>query len=186
MAIATLLTAHDFYTLPDSHPDCELWRGVLRPVTRTSGGHGLVIFRLAAVLGPFVISRGLGACFSAGTGVVIERDPDTVLCPDTMFVARERLPKEGFGWWFLEMVPDLAVEVLSPSERAGAVRDKVALYLQRGVRTVWVIDPRRRTVRIHVPGKGETLLGEGDELAGGEVVPGFRCPVAWLFADLRR
>jgi Uma2 family endonuclease len=88
-----------------------------------------------------------------------------------------------------QLAPDLAVEVLTPSSRMGEVRTKVADYLRLGVRAVWVVDPARRIVRIHSRAGRRTSvvpLTEDDILNGGEVVPGFRCRIAELFADLCR
>jgi Uma2 family endonuclease len=183
-----LLTADDLYSLPDI--PCELRRGVLHMMSPASGGHGAVVTRLLTVMGPYVHGKGLGALFTAETGFVLERDPDTVLCPDIAFVVAARLPAGGIGWsGFMELAPDLVVEVLSPSNRPAEVRAKIADYLRLGVRAVWALIPAKRAVRVHCREGSritETLLTEADMLDGGEVLPGFRCPVAELFVDLRR
>ena len=185
MVTTTLLTAEDLAALPDTPLPNELWRGVLRPMTLTGGPHGSVSVRLAVAVAQYVYARDLGDPFSEGTAFVLERDPDTVFCPDFAFVAKGRLPAAGLEPGVVELVPDLAVEVLSTSNRPGEVREKVAIYLRLGVRAVWVVDPRKRTVRIHTSG-GEELLSAGDDLDGGGLLPGFRYPVAELFSRLRR
>jgi Uma2 family endonuclease len=92
---------------------------------------------------------------------------------------------------FPELAPDLAVEVLPPSDRPREVRAKVAQYLRLGVRCVWVFQPEQRRVQVHARGAGPgsqittVVLGEGDVLEGGEVLPGFRYPLASLFGALR-
>jgi len=189
MGTTTLHTVDDLLRVP--HPDLphELRRGVMRLVTPATSVHGVVSARLLAALGRHVYAHDLGTLFTAEAGFWLERDPDTLLCPDVAFIRRERLPAVSLEPRFLKLPPDLAVEVLSPTDRPAAVRAKVADYLRLGVRAVWVVDPARRTVRIHSRiGRHttEALRAEDDTLDGGEVVPGFHCRVAELFADLRR
>ncbi len=186
MASSTLLTADDLARLDDDGLPHELVRGVLRLVTPAFSEHGSVVMRVSWGLSQHVYPRRLGELFDGATGFLLERDPDTVLCPDVAFVASRRLPPEGLGRSFLELAPDLAVEVLSKSNRPREVRDKVADYLRLGVRCVWVVDPAKRLVRIHTADGAEDLVGEDGILEGGEILPGFRCPVASLFVALRR
>ena len=187
-ASPTLLTADDLARLDDPNGlPHELVRGVLHLVTPTFLAHGSVVMRVSAALIQHVYPRGLGELFGESTGFLLERDPDTVLCPDVAFVASQRLPPaDGLGRSFSELAPDLAVEVLSKSNRPREVRDKVADYLRLGVRCVWVVDPAKRVVRIHTMDGAERLVGEDGILDGGEVLPDFRCPVASLFVALRR
>jgi Uma2 family endonuclease len=185
MATSTLLTAADLARLDDDGLPHELVRGVLRLVTYTFSDHGSVVVRLSSALAQHVYPRGLGEVFGE-SGFWLERDPDTVLCPDVAFVASRRLPPEGLGRTFLDLAPDLAVEVLSKGNRPREIRAKVADYLRLGVRRVWVVDPVKRLVRIHRPDGAERLVGEDGILDGGEILPGFHCPVAFLFAALRR
>lgn len=188
MASPTLLTADDLARLDDPNGlPHELVRGVLRLVTPSFSEHGSVVMRVSAALAQHVYSHRLGEVFGESTGFLLERDPDTVLCPDVAFVASRRLPPEGLGWSFLELAPDLAVEVLSKSNRRPReVRGKVGDYLRLGVRCVWVVDPAKRVVRIHTTDGAERLVGEDGILDGSELLPGFRCPVASLFVALRR
>jgi Uma2 family endonuclease len=189
MGPPTLFTVDDLLRVPEPDLPHELRRGVLRLVTPAISAHGAVSARLLGALARQVYTNDLGALFTAEAGFILERNPDTLLCPDVAFVARERLPATGLEPHFLELAPDLAVEVLSPSSRPGEVRTKVADYLRLGVRAVWVVDPAQRIVRIHSRvGRRTTvvLLTEDDMLDGGEVVPGFHCRIAELFADLRR
>ncbi len=189
MGSTTLHTVDDLLRVPDPDLPHELRRGVLQLVTPASSVHGVVSARILVALGRHVYTHDLGALFTAEAGFWLERDPDTLLCPDVAFVAKERLPAVPLEPRFLELAPDLAVEVLSPTDRPADVRAKVAVYVRLGVREVWVVDPARRTLRIHSRvGRrtSEVLLSEDDLLDGGAVVPGFRCRIAELFADLRR
>ena len=187
----TLLTAEDLLAVPDPDLPHELWRGVLRRVMPATGAHGSAVARLTIAVGQHVYAHDLGEVFSESTGFVLERGPDTVLCPDVAFVSKQRLPAGGLGWSFPELAPDLAIEFLSPGNRPGEARAKVAEYLRLGVRCVWVFRAKARRVVVHARGADAgspimtTVLGEDDVLDGGEILPGFRYPLAELFGALR-
>jgi len=144
------------------------------------------------MLGQHVYARAMGELFSESTGFLLERHPDTLLCPDVAFVAAGRLPADGLGSPFLEIAPDLAVEILSAGDRPAAVRAKVAEYLRLGVRWVWVVDPAARRVQVHCRNAGPgnrtatTELTEGDVLDGRAILPGFRRPLVELFGAILR
>lgn len=108
------------------------------------------------------------------------RAPDTVLAPDVAFIAGERWPAETSG--FVELAPDLAVEIVSPSNSPGEIERKVAIYLRAGVRSVWVVYPTERQVVVHMPSHPPAVFREGDQIDGGEVLPGLSLPVAEIFA----
>jgi Uma2 family endonuclease len=185
-----LLSAGDLSAVPNPDLPHELWHGVLRVVMPASGAHGYAVSRLTVLLGQHVFAHDLGALFSESTGFLLERGPDTLLCPDVAFVAKARLPAGELGSPFLEVAPDLAVEVLSAGDRPAAVRAKVAEYLRLGVRCVWVFDLAQRRVQVHA-GVGPdrrvetTELGEGDVLEGRDFLPGFRQALAELFRAVR-
>lgn len=101
--------------------------------------------------------------------------------PDASFVVASRQPK-GIGTGPLMITPDLAVEVISPSDMHGRILGKVELYLSAGVRMVWIIDPMHRFVNVYVPGQKKPLwLTEEDVLDGRDILPGFQCIVRELF-----
>jgi len=158
----------------------ELMRGELRRMAPAGGEHGEVgtefVFHLRAHVG-----RVLGRVYNADTGFILARSPDTVLAPDAAFVRADRLPAPSDRRGFLPVVPDLVVEVVSPWDRPRDVEEKVALYLQSGVRLVWLVHPARRTVTVYAPNAEPRVLGPADTLDGGDVLPGFRLPVAALF-----
>jgi Uma2 family endonuclease len=104
-----------------------------------------------------------------------------VLCPDTSFVRAERLPEGDYPEGFLEHPPDIAVEVVSPSDRMADVNAKVDEYIRSGTALVWVVEPRRRTVTVYRPDLSVQLLVEDDVLDGGDVLPGFNLPVSSIF-----
>lgn len=137
---------------------------------------------LASVVGPFVKRHDLGVASGAETGFRLSANPDTLRAPDLGFVSRERIPESGRPTGFFPGAPDLAAEVVSPSDSYEEVTEKVLAWLRAGARRVWVLNPRTRTIAVHTPGADVRMLGERDTLDGGDVLPGFACPVAELFA----
>jgi Uma2 family endonuclease len=109
-------------------------------------------------------------------------DPSKVRRPDVSVIRRDRLSADLFPQGHCLLVPDLAAEVVSPNDFYSEVEEKVVEYLRAGVRLVWVINPRTRTVRVHRRDGTVTDLDETAELDGEDVLPGFRCPVRELFA----
>jgi len=143
--------------------------------------HGSVVINIATPLATFVKRHRLGCVFGAETGFQIARDPDTVRAPDVAFVRAERVGG-GVPKGFFPGPPDLAVEVLSPSDRASEVFSKVQDWLGAGCRGVWVVDPDARSITTYrADGKG-AVLREADVLACGDLLPGFSLPVADVFS----
>jgi Uma2 family endonuclease len=158
----------------------ELVRGEVIELPSPFKPHGTVCMNVGWVLGCYVRQRGGGYLTGNDSGVILERDPDTVRGPDVALYEdakafAELHPKYG------EVPPILAVEVLSPNDRADRVTRKIMDYLRGGVRLVWLIDPEARTVAVYHPENGPRLAQETEELDGGEVLPGFRCRVADFF-----
>ena len=180
MATTSVTDAAELSELPDDGYRYELIRGELIRMSSTGFEHLDIVGLLIYLLRSFVMPRDLGVVGGEG-GFVLERDPETVLAPDVMFVRNDLPPPKEEWAGFLDLAPDLAVEVLSPADRAGHVNDKVLIYLEAGVQLVWIVDPGRRIVTVWEPDRTARVLAEGDELDGGEVLPGFRLPVAELF-----
>lgn len=172
-----LWTADELLALPDDDQHYELVAGELEVMPPAGGRHGQIIMGLGILLGHHVRAHRLGVIFSPDTGFVLARNPDTVRAPDLGFLSATRLRPSEVGAGYLEGAPDLAVEVLSPRDRKRKMEEKVADYLARGARLVWVIDSRRRSVAVHAPGAAPRVLGADDLLDGGDVVPGFACRV---------
>jgi Uma2 family endonuclease len=163
-----------YLSLPDKQ--AELVRG--RLIVREPPGyqHGLVAFAVATRIGEFVRANNLGVVVAAETGFKLFSNPDTVRAADAAYVSHQRAPiPPPLG--YLELAPDLAVEVVSPSDRAGEIQAKVSDWLNAGSRLVWVIDPaRKRTVVYRADGSVD-LLANRDALSGEDVLPGFSCPL---------
>lgn len=118
----------------------------------------------------------------SGTGFVLQRNPDTVRAPDISFVAKDRIPVTGIPKTYWPFAPDLAIEIVSPSDRFDDVQAKVAAYLSASTRLVWVVDPARHEVFVYRAPRDVRVLGEEDELTGEDVIPGFRSAVQRIFA----
>ena len=150
-------------------------------MTPAGGRRGRVAHRVGLVIGNHVLDRGLGRVFAAETGFLLRRDPDTVRAPDVAFVSGERLGTGEIPAGFLEMAPDLAVEVVSPGDSATAVQAKVDDWLAAGTRLVWVVDPGARSVTVHRPAGAAAVVPEAGTLDGAPVFPDFRVRVRDLF-----
>lgn len=176
------LSLEAYLALPDEEGyRTELVRGELVREPLPGPRHGRLVVRLGRRIGDHVEAHGLGEVF-AESGYVLEEQPPTLRGPDVSFVSEARLPElPGTGFW--SMAPDLAVEVLSPSNRAGEMEDKVRQYLAAGARLVWVVDPVRRTASEYRPGGEARLLDPSGALEGHDVLPGFRLPLSELFRD---
>jgi Uma2 family endonuclease len=179
-----LLTAEHLAAMDDDHYKLELDEGRLVIMEPPRLWHGRVEARISALLFAFVEEHRLGVVYGGDPGFILARDPDTVRGPDVAFVRAERALGADEENWYYEGAPDLAVEVLSPSDRPGQLAKKVKNYLDAGARLVWVVDPRARTVVVHAPDTPPRILGEGDAIDGADVLPGFRAPVAAFFGPV--
>ena len=149
--------------------------------------HGVVCGNVAWAVTQHSRRTGFGQVV-LGSGILLARDPDTVLGPDVSLFAERRELREliaaavqpGYG----AVPPVLAAEVLCSEDRPAVVARKIAQYLAAGVLRVWLLDPAARTLVVHAPGAESRTLTEADELTepADGVPPGFACPVAAFFA----
>lgn len=180
MATTMQLTAEDLLRLPDDGAPHELIRGELRTMTPAGGRHGAINGVITGLLFEHVRAHDLGKVLTEATGFRLSENPETVRCPDVSFLSRARIPTEGIPSGFIDGAPDLAVEVLSPGDTVFELEEKVEDYLAAGCLLVWVVNPQLRRVTVHEAGGASRVLGEGEVLEGGEVLPGFACPVGEL------
>lgn len=160
----------------------ELVRGDLVVVAPAGGRHGNIANRLGFFIGQHALERDLGHVFAAGTGFCVGRDPDTVRAPDVSFVAYGRLAEDEPPSGYMELAPDLAVEVVSPNDSPAAIRDKVQDWLEAGTPLVWVVYPDSRSVAVHSPAGRLQELEDTDILSGAPALPDFTVAVRDLFA----
>ena len=175
-----LVTAEEFARIPDDDSHYELILGRVVRMNPPGGRHGALSTRLAILIGQYVEANELGVLLTPA-GFKLSTNPDTVREPDLAFVTRERVPRTGVPVGFWPGPPDLAVEILSPDDRPRETREKVRDYLEHGVRLVWIVDPRKRTVTVHRPQVVPETLGAGDALDGEDVLPGFNCAIDRFF-----
>jgi Uma2 family endonuclease len=182
MSVKQLVTVEDLWEMPEK-PGVrfELVEGELVEVPGAGARQGLIAGLVCTLVHAFVRPRNLGIVLGDGVGYILGRAPDRLRIPDVSFVSRARIPEDGVPEGFWPMAPDLAVEVVSPNDRANDVQDKIGQYLAGGTRLVWVLWPRRRSVSVHAGHGLVRELGPEEELDGGEVLPGFRARVAELF-----
>lgn len=175
-----LITAEEFFRMPDppNGYQQELVRGVIVTMPPPGGMHGISCLKVARKVGNFVDENNRGTVTSNDTGFITSRDPDSVRGPDVAFWSKERLPHIPVG--YMDVAPDLAVEVLSPSNTSKQIREKLIEYFARGVRAVWVVAPEDRTVTVYRSPEEGRLLHENAILTGDDVLPGFSCRVADL------
>lgn len=159
----------------------ELVRGVLHETMPAGQEHGEIAARLAAELLVFSRARKLGRVATSDAGVWLERDPDTVREPDVAFTSAARMPLDVRVTGYAEAVPDLVAEIVSPGESRRWARDRARMWLDHGVRLVWVVHPDTRTVDVYRPGAVVATRNEDDPLDGLDVLPGFSCPVSAVF-----
>lgn len=176
------LTAKDLLEIPDDGFHYELVKGELRKMAPAGHTHGRIAAKLTWQLAQYVEAHHLGAIYAAETGFLLSSNPDTVRAPDVAFVSQKRIEEAGDveGYW--PGAPDLAVEVVSPSDTYVKVEEKVIEWLEAGTRMVLVVNPRSRTVTIHRLLTDITMLTEKDTLDGGDVVPGWSIRIDSLFS----
>ena len=172
-----LMTAEELGNLPDEPLRHELIKGELLTMPLPKHLHGQTAANLTIILGQYVKANRLGEV-NTECGYKLESNPDTVLGPDVSFVSRSRVALSPEGYH--DGPPDLAVEVLPPGDRRGKVEHKLSLWLESGTKSIWLVNPRKRTVEVIRSMDERRLLHEGDELVD-DTIPGFRVKVSEIF-----
>jgi Uma2 family endonuclease len=182
VAAEKLMTAEELLRLPTGMDKrYELVRGELKTMSPAGSRHGRIALRIGALLDQFVRAQKLGEVLGAETGFTLRRNPDTVRAPDAAFVAAARVPADGLPVGYFPGAPDLAVEVVSPDDRAEEIKAKINEYFEAGARLVWIVYPETREVVVFRSARESVVLAGPEALDGGEVLPGFACRVAELF-----
>ncbi len=176
-----LLTADDLLRLYSEGVRGELIQGVFCEKVSAGVEHGKIVINFSSELRSFVRPRNLGTLVASDAGIRLEREPDTVREPDIAFISAERMPLDVRVRGYSEVVPELVVEIVSPSDSRDSVHDKAYMWLFHGVTLVWVVDPETRTLSVYQNGSPRVILTEEDTLDGSPVLPGFSMPVAEVF-----
>ena len=178
---AELLTADDLLRLHSQGVHGELVRGVLHETMSAGHRHGTIVTRLILRLGNFVEPRGLGSLVASDSGVWLERGPDTVREPDIAYTSADKIPLDADIPGYAEAVPDLVVEVKSPSDSRRRAHDRGRMWVDYGVRIAWILYPETRTAEVHRPEGPALTIDPDGALDGGDVLPGFTCPLHTVF-----
>lgn len=176
-----LLTAEEFGRRPDPGYPEELVRGRIVPMPMPKPRHGKYCVNASYLLKRFLDDHDLGQVFSNDTGVITERGPDTVRGADVLFYSYARLPKGPLPDEYLDVAPDLVIEVRSPSDRWPKLLAKVAEYLNAGVSVVCVLDGDTRTARLDDAEGMSRVFGEDEQLTFPGLLDGFRVRVGRFF-----
>lgn len=171
----------ELYSLPENDlKRYELIEGVLIEISGPGGIHGRMVIRLGRFLDTFAEENNLGIV-TAETGCHPPDDRHTLLLPDVAFISHGRAP-DPFPANFIPVMPDLVVEIQSPSNTIRELREKAQLYLRLGVALVWLVSPATGTVEIHRAGRPLRTLARTDSLSGEDILPGFALSLPRLFA----
>jgi Uma2 family endonuclease len=184
--MATSAAAPAVGPLPDTtlRLDAELheyFAGEMFEVSPSGFDHSKFGLRLGGRLEVYATDNDLGEVVGADIGILFRETPRLLLGPDAAFVAKGRLPQDWERSTFLRVVPDLVVEVISPTDTQREIVAKVAIYLELGVRIIWLADPGAKTVTVYRAGRDPRVLTPADTLDGEDVLPGFALPVALVF-----
>ena len=173
-----LVTGEELYAMGDIGP-AELIDGRIIKRTRADALHGKVELKLACKLDDFVEERELGCVMTGGVGIYIRRNPDRVRAADVAVFSKERLPEMPDT--YIEAAPELAVEIMSPTDLWSNVRTKIDDYFSIGVEQVWIVEPDTRSVLVFHSATAFAKLGIDDTLVGDGALAGFTLPIATLF-----
>lgn len=181
----TRLTAQDLWRLGEADVRRELVDGAVIEMSPPGALHGKVTLLLARKLLEHVERQGGGEVLVGDVGFVLElpHDPERVRGPDIAFVSSARLPGGRLPQGFLRGGPDLAVEVLSPSDNPVELQRKVRDYLEAGTRLVWVVAPEARTATAYRADGSAQLLTERDSLQGEAVLAGLSVPLGEILTS---
>ena len=160
----------------------ELIRGELYPIMPAGTLHGVVASGLSTYLSFFVLENDLGEITAAETGFKLINQ--STVGADIGFISKENLSKFGVPDSFFPTAPDLAVEVVSPSNSSEEISTKVEDYLSSGSRLVWIVYPKRKVVFVYRQSNTVSILHEADEIDGEDVIPNFRLPLEKIFGNL--
>ncbi len=184
MATRARMTAEDFWaSLDEDDRKLELVDGQIVEMPLPGALHGLITGRIHYRVADHVARHGGGEVLVGDTGFILRLpgDPDRVRGPDVSFISGGRLPEGGLSVRFFEGAPDLAVDVLSPSDRSADVQQKVRDFLDAGSRLVWVVAPQARTVTVYRADGSARFLREQDTLEGEDILPGLAILLKEIF-----
>ncbi|REJ77041.1 MAG: Uma2 family endonuclease [Planctomycetota bacterium] len=180
MATATLMTADQYARMEDRGVPTELVRGDVLELSWTTPRHGQICGNASRAIVTFAEQHELGHTV-IDAGILTERDPDTVRGGDVWFISYSNVPNGPLPQKYLDVPPDIVIEVRSDHDGWAKVIEKVAEYLNAGVPVDVVLDPETETARVHYADAPEVILNADDELTFPDQLPGFSIRVGRLF-----
>ena len=178
-----LVTLAEYAALPQ-HPRYELVKGKLVEQMTASAEHEESVILISHHIVTHTLANRMGKVFGSNRGfVTIPGAPSTSRMADVSFISNERLNRPELHGMLYNGGPDLAVEVVSPSNPAAEIARKVAEYLAAGSKAVWVVNLARRTLTVHTLDAAPQTLTDRDTVDGADYLPGFACAVADLLPE---
>lgn len=182
--LTKLMTAEEFYDFVNQPKNrdrhFELEEGEVVEKSRLGEKHGVVCSNCAFLLTSYARQRKKGYVCTNDTGLVLEREPDTVRGPDVCLYLEARKFKELETKW-PKRLPKLLVEVLSHNDRQGKMQKRINKFLEKGVAMAWLLDPEAETLTIYLPNRQPIVLERDEQVGELKVLPEFECKVADFF-----
>jgi Uma2 family endonuclease len=160
----------------------ELIAGEFISMSPAGFTHGRIALKIGTYLNMFIMEQQLGEAYAAETGFILKRNPDTVRAPDVAFVTANRAALQEKETGFFDGAPDLAVEVISPSETMEDIENKLFDYLDAGTQVVWLVFPRTQSITVYRSLQDIRIFTSEDTIDCEELLPGFSIPVKELFS----
>ena len=176
-----LMTGEELARHPELQP-CELVNGRVVPMTLTEFGHGRLALKIGARLQAWTEETGSGQAAVGDVAVYTRRNPDSIRGADVVYISHERYAQRSALTW-LDVAPELVVEVFSSDGRWSELSRKAQEYLAAGALRVWLVHPRKREITVHCAGAPSETFGVGDTLRDEEILPGFSLPLSDLFQN---
>ncbi len=180
-----LVTLDQFLLIPRDDMDRELIRGEVRerPMTRRNRFHAKAEANLARLIGNWVANQTepTGAVYSGEVGCILHRNPDTNVGIDVAYFSLETIASQSNVTTMIDGAPILAIEILSPSDQQAEIAEKVGVYLDAGVKLVWIVDPHFRTVTVHREQTPPVLFNVNQSISGESILNGLELNVAEIF-----
>ena len=174
-------TAEDLALISDDGNRYELIEGELKVMSPAGGRHGRIAVRINKLLAIHVDDNHLGATYAAETGFIIAVNPDTVRAPDGAFVRKEKIASLDDDSGFLPFAPDLAVEVVSPTDSFASIERKALMWLKAGTQLVLILEPESKTAHVYRSRTDIAVYGVGDIIDAADVVKDWKFAVSDVF-----
>jgi len=178
----TFMTADEFLTHRDGRLS-ELVRGKVVPLNVPAPRHGQICLQIAFMIKQYLAENDVAHVVTNDTGIITQRDPDTIRGADVAVFSYETVPKGRLADRYLDQPPQIVFEVLSPSDRGPQAMTKVGEYLDAGVRFVCLVDSRNDAVTVFNSDATQQKMQGDDQLAFEDVLPGFSMTVGDIFGS---